>query len=337
MDVNTREEVVKPLGVIACLTAGFDVLSRNLWLIALPVLFDAFLWLGPRLSVAPIVQRFTALMMAQPAPDVATARQLTQAAQLIDLFGERFNVLSLCGTLPLLNVPSLLAQRAPGALSPLGESYVFLVERAFALMGWGALLIPVGLALGFLYLSQLARRIRVACSPEEQASGDAAGKPDVIQEGSPALRFLRVFLFGAALVMAGMVLVPLWMLLVGTALTLAPSLGLLAWAMSLGLGGYLALHLLFVIPGVVLGGRGLLRAIWESIVLIHTQFSAVIGLVVVVVVIYEGLGYVWSLPSADSWSLLVGILGNACVATGLTAATFVFYQERVPSGDGRPI
>ncbi len=335
MDVSTREEVAKPLGVIACLTAGFDVLGRNLWLIALPVLFDVFLWLGPRLSVAPLVQRFTALVLAQPTSDAATARQLTQAVQLIELFGDRFNALSLCGTLPLLNVPSLLAQRAPEALSPLGKSYVFLVERVFAVMGWSALLIPVGLVLGFLYLNLLARRIRAARSSEEQASGDAAGRPDVLPGSSSGLRFLRVFLFGAALVTVGAVLVPIWMMLVGTALALAPALGLMAWVTSLGLGGYLVLHLLFVVPGVVLGGHGLLRAIWESIVLIHTQFSSVIGLVVVVVVIYEGLGYVWSLPSADSWSLLVGIVGNACVATGLTAAAFVFYQERVPRAEVR--
>jgi hypothetical protein len=48
-----------------------------------------------------------------------------------------------------------------------------------------------------------------------------------------------------------------------------------------------------------------------------------------VVVIYEGLGFVWSLPSGDSWALLIGILGNGCIATGLTAATFVFYQEQI--------
>jgi len=95
------------------------------------------------------------------------------------------------------------------------------------------------------------------------------------------------------------------------------------------LGGYILLHLLFVIPGVLVGGRGLLRAIWESILLIDTQFPSVVGLLLLVIVIYNGLGFVWSLPAGDSWALLVGILGNGCIATGLTAALFVFYQERV--------
>jgi len=124
-------------------------------------------------------------------------------------------------------------------------------------------------------------------------------------------------------------LVPLWMLLVGVVLAAVPLLGLLVWSLGIGLGSYIVLHLLFVVPGVLLGGRGLLRATWESVLLIHTQFSSVVGLVLLVVVIYQGLGFVWSLPSGDSWALLIGILGNGCIATGLTAALFVFYQERV--------
>jgi len=142
-------------------------------------------------------------------------------------------------------------------------------------------------------------------------------------------KFIRVLLFAAGLLVAGMMLVPLWMLLVGAIMAIVPPLGMLAWSLSIGLGSYLVLHLLFVVPGVLVGGRGLLRAIWESILLIHTQFSSVVGLVLLVVVISQGLGFVWSLPSGDSWSLLIGILGNGCIATGLTAALFVFYQERV--------
>jgi hypothetical protein len=95
--------------------------------------------------------------------------------------------------------------------------------------------------------------------------------------------------------------------------------------------------LLFVVHGVLLGGRGLLQAIWESVVLIHTQLPSIVGLLMLVLVIYEGLGFVWSLPSGDSWSLLVGILGNACIATGLTAATFVFYQERLAVGSQQSV
>ena len=359
MNATTREESAGPLGVIGCLAAGFEVLSRNLWLMVLPVLLDLLLWLGPQLSIAPLLQRFNAFLVAQPTPDPATARQVEQAVQMLGPFGEQFDLLSLLSTLPLLNVPTLLARHAPGTVLPLSEPRVLLVTSALALVGWGILLLLVGLVLGFLYLNSLAHQVSLMCSPDEQESGEAEGPALSGVEGAEQIvgvssgvlsrelqlsstevlsravgKLIRVFLFAAGLLMNGMVFASLWMLVVGVLLTIAQPLGLLVWALGIGLGGYVALHLLFVVPGVVLGGRGLLRAIWESIVLIHTQFPSVVGLLVLVIVIYEGLGYVWSLPSGDSWLLLIGILGNGCIATGLTAATFVFYQERL-AGSGK--
>ena len=106
-------------------------------------------------------------------------------------------------------------------------------------------------------------------------------------------------------------------------------LTLIAALLSAEEASYLVLHLLFVVHGVVLGGRGLLRAIWESAVMIHMHLPFVIVLMVIVLVVYEGLGYVWALPPGGSWLFLIGVLGNSCVATGLIAATFVFYRERV--------
>jgi len=323
MSTQTREEATSPLGVIGCLAAGFEMLGRNLWLVGLPMLLDLLLWLGPRFSIAPLLHRFVALLMAQPAPDQATARQVAQAVQLLEQFGEQFNLFSLLSGLPLLNVPSLLARRASVTVSPLGEPHVLLVASVLALLAWVVVLVPIGLVLGTLYLSSLARQVRAVHSPDEQGADQA------IEAGSEVVKLVRVFLFAAGVLVIGTVLAPLWLLLAGAATAITPLLGFLVWALSVGLVSYVALHLLFVVHSVLLGGRGVLQAIWESIVLIHTQFPSVMGLIVLVLVIYEGLGYVWSLPAGDSWSLLVGILGNACIATGLTAATFVFYQERL--------
>jgi hypothetical protein len=120
-----------------------------------------------------------------------------------------------------------------------------------------------------------------------------------------------------------------WGLLTGVVSAFAQPFGLLVWLLGIGLASYVILHLLFVVHGLLLGHRGLLRALWESFLLTRMQFPSVIGLLILISVIKQGLRFVWTLPSGDSWSLLVGILGNACIATALTAATFVFYQERV--------
>jgi hypothetical protein len=330
MNTETKEKTSAPKGVIGCLAAGFELLGRNLGLAAIPALLDLFLWFGPRLSVAPLLQQFIAILGTQPAPDPEMTHQVTQAIQLLEQFGEQFNLLSMLSWLPLLHPPSLLARHTWGAVSPLGDARVFSVASLLALIPWWGMLVLIGLVLGFLYLNYLAHRIRAEQVPAESESisnKTAQEEQLVLSEG--VVRPLRIFLFEASLLAVGMVFILIWMMMVGAITALSQVLGLLVWMLGVGLISYVALHLVFVIPSVLIGGRGLLQAIWESVLLSHSQFPAVMGLVLLTMVIYEGLGYVWSLPSGDSWSLLVGILGNAVIATGLTAAIFVFYQERL--------
>ncbi|OQY22700.1 MAG: hypothetical protein DRJ03_13330 [Chloroflexi bacterium] len=320
---------MRPLGVIDCLMTGFDIVSRRLWLIALPVLLDLFLWLGPRLSAAPLLKGLVAFLRTQPVPDSTTASQLAEATRLLEQVGEHVNLLALLSRLPLLNVPSLLAWRMPA--SPLGKPQEILITGPLPLAGWGILLIPIGLVLGFLYLNSLARHIRGRRSSDEQKPAqDETREPEqaIVEKGS-TWRCIRVLLFATGLLVTGMMITPPWLLLVGIAEALTPGLGFWLLIFSIGLAGYLGLHLLFVIPGVMVGGRGLWQATWESIGLIHTQLFSVMGLILLTAVIYGGLSYVWLLPPTDSWSLLVGVVGNGCIATGLTAAAFVFYQERI--------
>lgn len=302
--------------MIGCLTVGFQILNRNLWLIVLPVLVDLLLWLGPRFSIAPLLQGF--ILRAQRAAD-------PQAVEFLHQFGEKFNLLSLLAVLPLLEVPSLLAQRAPGMLSPLGRPAVFPIRNTLALVGWVLLLIPAGLLLGFLYLYGLARCVVVTTRDEPAA---AKGESNVAPLGCVG-GFVRFFLFVAVLLSLLVLFIPPWALLVGMVSVIARPLGILVWMLGIGLIASVVLHLLFVVHGVILGGRGLLRATWESALLFRSQFPSVIWLLLLAAVIYNGLGYAWSLPPGDSWLLAIGILANSCVATGLTAATFVFYQERV--------
>jgi hypothetical protein len=41
----------------------------------------------------------------------------------------------------------------------------------------------------------------------------------------------------------------------------------------------------------------------------------------------QGLNYLWSVPSSDSWMALVGLAGHAFIATALLAASFVYYRD----------
>jgi hypothetical protein len=294
-----------------------------------------FLWLGPRLSVAPLLNELAAFLRVQPAPDVVTATQVMEVTQFLEEMGGRLNLFAFLGNLPFLNVPSLLAW--PNLLpwhtfsSPLGEPQEVWVVGVVALVGWGLVMVPANMVLGFSYLNGLAQRVLSLRAPDQQSASlsDDEEMEDAFQPRSGLWKFSRVFLFVVGLLVIGIMVAPLWLLLIRAVEFVTPGMGKWLIVFGVGLTSYVAMHLMFVIPGVLVGGRGLWRATWESIGLMHTQLFSVVGLVVLMAVIQGGLSYVWMLPSADSWSLLVGIVGNSCIATGLAAATFVFYQERI--------
>ena len=322
-------------GVIGCLTAGFEMLTQNLQVVALPVVLDLVLWLGPRVSVSPLVDGVRRVMAEQAATDPQIAGQVEQAARLFEQFGERFNLLSVLGGFPMFEVPSLLARHAPTAGSPLGTPQMVSVSSILALFPWWAGLGLLGLSLGFVYLNEIAGQVRDGAGLNSRGASDRAemdveNNRDGLRKGM--VRFLRFLAFAAGLMVLGLLVVPVWVLMVTLVATVAEPLGILAWVGGVGMLSYAALHLLFVVPGLLLGDRRLLRAIGESILLIHLDLSSVFGFVLLAVVIYEGLSFAWSLPNSDSWALLIGILGNAFVATGLTGAAFIFYRDRVVRG-----
>src|SRR5260221_12843756 len=53
---------VPPQGIIASLVTGFEAINTRLELILLPLALDLFLWLGPHLSISPLVPQVEAAM-----------------------------------------------------------------------------------------------------------------------------------------------------------------------------------------------------------------------------------------------------------------------------------
>ncbi|MGD2104069.1 MAG: hypothetical protein PVJ55_03005 [Anaerolineae bacterium] len=332
---GTPDRARRPRGVIGCLTAGFEMLTHSLHVVGVPVVLDLILWLGPRVSIGPLLQGFVDLLGSQPPSDPEIAGQIDQAARLLQQFGDRFNLLSVLGGVPMFQVPSLLARRAPAG-SPLGARQELPLSSVLALIPWWGTLALIGLVLGFFYLNEIAHQVG------DDGSGTSGGgvvpsgeRPEEAGEGiwAGVSKFLRFLAFALGLMAVGFIVFPLWVLLVALGASIAQPLGVLMWVAGVGLLSYTALHLVFVVPGLLLGERGLLRAIGESVMLSHFSLSSVLGFVLLAVVIYEGLGYAWALPASDSWAMLIGIVGHAFVGTGLTGAAFVFYRDRVTAGD----
>lgn len=308
-------------GVIGCLTAGFEMLPQNLQVAALPMVLDFVLWLGPRVSIEPILGGGLSLLTSARAGDAEMTAQIEQAVALVREFGERFNLLTLLGSTPMVQVPSLMARHAPATGTPLGAPQILSLTSALALIPWWAVLTAAGLVLGFLYLNEIAHQVRggAGTNPGPMGSSLRAG----------AGKLARFLLFSGGVLVGVLLILPVWATMVTLAGALFEPLAILLWVGGVGFFGYAALHLVFVIPSLLLGERPLGRAIGESLLLSHAGLPSVLGFVLLTVVIYEGLGYAWALPRSDSWAMAVGIMGNGFVATGLTAAAFEFYRDRL--------
>lgn len=307
------------MGALACVTTGFEVIARHPELTLLPLVLDLFLWLGPRLSIAPILQGIKALMVQLMVTEVAMpeiGESYTIATQMLEELSQGFNLFSLLNPGPLLGVPVLMPTYL-SSLRPIGTQPALEVASLLILLVWVPVLAVVGLGLNAIYLDGVGRRvIDVTESPLPGPKTIWMTWRQFLELG--LFLFVIVFSFFVVLSFFGTLIGLLSLAFAGLLMTLASSVLLFA-----------ALHLLFTVPGIVLLRRQLLAAMRESLLLMRGDFLNVIFLLGLIVVISRGLNVVWTLPKPDSWSTLVGLMGHAFVSTALTAGLFVFYQERL--------
>lgn len=308
------------MSALACLAAGFEIAARHLTIIIVPILLDLFLWLGPRLSISPIVRTMERLFRESFAAGEALSIEVEETYVLISqVLGElagQFNLFTSLEPAPLLGVPTLMSTRM-SIDQPFGSRAEIVVASVFGVMGWVLLLSLVGLGISALYLRMIGRH--VIDETEVPFDGPRGVLP----------------LWGQLLLFSLIVLIALFMFsIVAVAFVAFVSL------ISLGVAGFvitllfsfvifIGFHLTFAIPGLVQLRRSPLRAIQESLLITRGDFLNATFMIVLILVISSGFNVVWSLPDTGSWANLIGIAGHAFVSTALTAALFVFYQERL--------
>ncbi len=300
---------------MASLAVGFEFTAQSLELLLLPILLDLFLWLGPRLSLAPLMERVAGFWRAViPAGEVVEGY-----AELLadwEKLGEHSDLFALLSPAPGLGVPSLLAMR-PALDNPLGRRPIIPVESFAGFLFGVVVILVIATALYALYLAQVGRAFH------------AASETPLPSPTSPWSIWKRL-LGGFALLFAFVLfaIVPVLSII-----------GLLSW-LSAGLATviemlffsallFLLFHLVYFLPALVLFGRSLWSAIRESLTLTHLYFNETLMLWMAIAVIEMGMNFVWTLPPSTSWGCIVGIVGHAFIDTALLASLFYFYQQRL--------
>jgi hypothetical protein len=305
------------MGIIDALSAGFNAVSRRLWLILVPVALDLILWLGPRLSVRPLLERWLSawqVMMASAGDAEAalpTARMMTE---MLNNSGQETNLL-------LLLANRLMGQPSLAALLPGGGWGGVIEVRSLLTAGTGFIVFTaMGLFIAALYLSLIVSQL-------SEGDSNWAGFGQRLVR-----RWLQLTLYLVALTtMIVVVSVPFSMALVmamwlgstfGAALISVLSV-ILIW-----LGLWVFLSLFFVTNAIVLDDVNAAVAVWRSVNVVVRNFWATVGLWLLTELIMVGFSLIWQRLGAWPAGALAGIVGNAYLGTGLAAASVIFYRDR---------
>ena len=301
-----RELPEKPIGVVASLSAGLDVVIQGWRVVLIPLGLDLFLWFGPHLSIQPVADRVLA--------ELAPLLEGNPGVELLRQAASELNYFSTFSVAPL-GVPSLMAVKLPQE-TPLGQPAVYLVGDELQWMALFVALFLGGLLAGGVYLGLIAQQVR-----------DGAFSLSRLVRIVPRY-WISILLLIVALLLVGAVLAMPVLLVVALLSGLSVWVATLVIWIGFMLFLWLVFHLIFTVHGILLNYQSLPTAIWNSLRLVASNSFSVMGLVAAFVALSAGLNYLWSLPKDDSWMLLVGVAGHAVISSALLAATFVFYQDR---------
>jgi len=306
-----------PLGVLGSLRAGFSVVNSRLELALFPLALDLFLWLGPRLSIKPIIgtlmqalDQFTAY-----SNDPQVAQQMSVMRAFFTDLGNQYNLFSVLSTAPL-GVPSLMAGRMPEKVPAGVPLTVWPVTSAFFHLDLFILFSLMGLWLGAAYFNCIAQRVRAQRLDVRQLLQQVWGD------------WVRLAVFAVLAVLAlALALAPVWMLGMVVAVFL-PQVAVLVLLASISIAMWGVFYLGFTVPAIILQRRGLFGGIWDSLRVAQWSLPSTVSLYTALFVVTLLLTVVWNLVTPDSWVTLAALAGNALVTTALVAAAFVFYQDR---------
>lgn len=303
---NQKIVLPPPPGLISALTAGFESVAGSIAVIALPVLFDMFLWFGPHLRLETLTRPFLE-QLPQLYGQVSSTVNVEAAREFWQEILSGFNLFSSLHTFPV-GLSSLLALEMP-SLTPLGLPAVFQVESVLGVFGWLMLAAPVGWLLGGMYYYWVSK---ITLHPSSMPLGRS-----VIQ-----VVFLSVIWLGIILVLGFPSI-----LLLSLVTLLSPGLGqIVLFAAGIAVL-WLLVPIYFSAHGIFTYQLNAITAILNSLRMVRYTLPTTFLFLFLLIIIGQGLRFLWTTPTQDSWWLLVGILGHAFISTALLSASFIYYRN----------
>lgn len=310
MEKTRSESLPPPPGVISSIRAGFDAIAAHLTAIFLPLAFDLFLWLGPRLSMEKLYLSILPQMIEGWRILGISAEQIKQMiASNAEVLPE-INLFWFLRTIPI-GISSLFYGHS-FPQTPLGPLSTIQVSSAGNLFGWVFLLTFVGWLGGGLYFRSVSRLV----------TGDDRIEP--MDMGRELVQTILVSIFWTGVVMIIGIPVLIVLTLLASANTFIAQIAILAFSF---LSMWVVVPLFFWPHGVFLKRQNVIVSVFSSLRMSRFSRPTSSMFVLTVLLLSVGLNFLWSIPAEDSWMALVGMVGHAFVATALLAASFIYYRD----------
>ena len=303
-----------PPSLTGSLMAGFDAITNHIEIILIPVALDLFLWMGARLRLAELINVYLKYLASVPGMETAETEDMLQLLQEFWLFvAERFNLFTMLRSYPI-GIPSLMVSWQP-ASSPVGILGSFEVPSFIALAGLWLLLTVLGLVLGtFFYLAVAQASLK-----------NKLGWRRILRRLPwSAGQVILLALMWAVLILVVSIPASCLVSLISLGGYSLGQLGLLIFG---GLILWMILPLLFSTHGIIINRRHAWASVLDSIRVTRFTMPKTAVLFIIIFIIDEGLGMLWSIPNETSWFVLIGLFGHAFIVTGLLAASFVYYRD----------
>jgi hypothetical protein len=303
-----------PIGFLSSVWKGIEFVNGHPWIMTVPVFMDAFLWFGPHLSIASLLNPVLAsvnLALATSQFNPAVMDTLRQAVG-------KYNLFSLLSIIPLFP-PSLMAGVAPGQ-TPLGNPVVIPVINWWVCLGVVPVLIALSIGIGSTYWLFAGK----AAQPGKWTPRDWLGR------WTRAV-IVMVLLCGSFLILTLAIAVPVLIIisLVGfISVDIAASLSQLFFFLGGGFLFWILLFFMFSIHGVILCRDGILQSIRNSIITSRWLYPLSIWIPIFLILLQYLTSMVWGLAGDTTWTGAVGILGNAYTSSVVVMASMAYYIDK---------